>query len=64
MESEKDPASSPPPSGEANQDADRRGPPVIEVETLVAGGREAILMHDGQPYRLRITANDKLILTK
>ena len=29
-----------------------------------AGGREAILEHDGQDYRLRITANGKLILTK
>jgi hemin uptake protein HemP len=31
---------------------------------LLAGEREAILEHDGQDYRLRITANGKLILTK
>ena len=28
-----------------------------------AGEREAILEHDGQEYRLRTTANGKLILT-
>ena len=36
----------------------------IIVSELLAGGREAILVHDGQDYRLRITANGKLILTK
>jgi hemin uptake protein HemP len=30
----------------------------------LGGDREAILEHDGQDYRLRITANGKLILTK
>ncbi len=42
--------------------------PQVKVRVLVAellkGGREAILEHDGQDYRLRITANGKLILTK
>ncbi len=36
----------------------------LKVSELLAGGREAILEHDGQDYRLRITANGKLILTK
>jgi hemin uptake protein HemP len=36
----------------------------LKVSDLLAGGREAILEHDGQDYRLRITANGKLILTK
>jgi hemin uptake protein HemP len=36
----------------------------LKVSDLLAGDREAILEHDGQDYRLRITANDKLILTK
>ena len=31
---------------------------------LLGSDREAILEHDGQDYRLRITANGKLILTK
>jgi hemin uptake protein HemP len=34
------------------------------VSELLQGGREAILLHDGAEYRLRITANGKLILTK
>ncbi len=36
----------------------------VLVCELLAGRREAILVHGGQDYRLRITANGKLILTK
>ena len=36
----------------------------VVVAELLQGGREAVLEHDGQDYRLRITANGKLILTK
>jgi hemin uptake protein HemP len=36
----------------------------LKVSELLGGDREAILEHDGQDYRLRITANGKLILTK
>ena len=36
----------------------------IEVSELLEGEREAILVHGGQEYRLRIAANGKLILTK
>jgi hemin uptake protein HemP len=36
----------------------------VQVAELLRGGREAILEHDGMDYRLRITANGKLILTK
>ena len=35
-----------------------------KVSDLLEGDREAILEHGGQDYRLRITANGKLILTK
>ena len=38
--------------------------PIINVRDLVAEGKEAIILHDGEQYRLRITAKDKLILTK
>jgi hemin uptake protein HemP len=38
--------------------------PVFDVRELLAGGREAIIVHAGERYRLRVTANDKLILTK
>ena len=36
----------------------------VAVKDILKGGREAILEHDGMDYRLRITANGKLILTK
>jgi hemin uptake protein HemP len=38
--------------------------PVIDVRDLMANSREAVLIHDGERYRLRITAKDKLLLTK
>ena len=38
--------------------------PVIDVRVLMGEAREAILVHQGESYRLRVTANDKLILTK
>jgi hemin uptake protein HemP len=54
---------------EVEQSTPRRASPVaklrrLKVSELLAGDREAILEHDGQEYRLRITANGKLILTK
>lgn len=36
----------------------------IDVASLVGSGREVVLVHRGERYRLRITANGKLILTK
>jgi hemin uptake protein HemP len=38
--------------------------PVFDVRELLGGGREVIIIHAGERYRLRVTANDKLILTK
>jgi hemin uptake protein HemP len=38
--------------------------PRIAIETLLAGGREVILLHGETEYRLRLTSNGKLILTK
>ena len=38
--------------------------PRIDASTLLAASREIILVHNQQEYRLRITSNDKLILTK
>ncbi|WP_410825741.1 hemin uptake protein HemP [Methylobacterium sp. sgz302003] len=37
---------------------------VIRTASLMSGRREVIILHAGERYRLRITANDKLILTK
>lgn len=31
---------------------------------LLAGGREAVIVHGQDEYRLRVTSNGKLILTK
>lgn len=39
-------------------------PPVVDVATIIGDGREAVILHRGERYRLRLTANDKLILTK
>lgn len=38
--------------------------PTIESAHLFALGREIRIQHEGQEYRLRITSNNKLILTK
>ena len=42
----------------------RSQPTRIEASQLLGGNREVILEHDGQEYRLRLTSNGKLILTK
>jgi hemin uptake protein HemP len=36
----------------------------VESPTLFERGREVVIVHHGQEYRLRITKSDKLILTK
>ncbi len=33
-------------------------------QRLLAGGRELVIEHHGNEYHLRVTRNDKLILTK
>jgi hypothetical protein len=38
--------------------------PHVAVETILGDNREAVLLHNGEAYRLRVTANNKLILTK
>ena len=44
--------------------SDPKRPIRLQVAQMMDGGREAILEHAGQDYRLRITSNGKLILTK
>ncbi len=34
------------------------------TKVLFAGAREIVIEHDGVEYRLRLTSQDKLILTK
>ena len=36
----------------------------VESALLFQRGREVVIVHRGQEYRLRITKSDKLILTK
>ncbi len=38
--------------------------PTIDSTRLFAVGREIRISHEGEEYRLRITSNNKLILTK
>ncbi|MBI3198146.1 MAG: hemin uptake protein HemP [Rhodospirillales bacterium] len=38
--------------------------PVVDSSALMNGRRELVIRHNGQTYRLRVTASDKLILTK
>jgi len=44
-------------------------PPIQETARvhstdLLRGSRELLIQHNGDTYRLRLTSNDKLILTK
>lgn len=36
----------------------------VSAELLFCGAKEIVIRHQGDDYRLRITRNDKLILTK
>lgn len=38
--------------------------PVLDSRLLLNGGREVLIRHGDECYRLRHTRNDKLILTK
>lgn len=61
------------PGGKATPDASpgtdsdshgERAPPSVSSSELFAGHSELIIVHARDRYRLRITRNDKLILTK
>lgn len=39
-------------------------PPRLRSSELLSGSREAIIEHGAEQYRLRLTSNGKLILTK
>jgi hemin uptake protein HemP len=38
--------------------------PCIDSASLFRGARELVISHNGERYSLRVTRNDKLILTK
>ena len=44
--------------------AEKASAPRYKVSDLLGSGDEAVLEHGGEEYRLRITSNRKLILTK
>jgi hemin uptake protein HemP len=53
--------------GTAAPDAERAAAPTVPVldsRLLLNGGREVLIRHGDECYRLRHTRNDKLILTK
>ena len=59
------PGAAPEPHGPADEPtAEPRLVRRVESATLFERGREVIIVHHGQVYRLRITTSDKLILTK
>lgn len=37
---------------------------IVQANQLFQGTQEVLIDHNGETYRLRITKNDKLILTK
>lgn len=47
-------------TGERSPSKPRR----VRIEDLLGGGREVIIEHGSEEYRLRMTSNSKLILTK
>lgn len=56
----------PAPRKTAGSDGDEAGAGVTRLDSrsLFRTAREVIIAHDGADYRLRLTANGKLILTK
>ena len=50
--------------GDRDDDRPTEPAPVIDSQQLFGRGQEITIRHGQQLYRLRITRNDKLILTK
>ena len=48
----------------AEPDSSGAAPLVVDSVTLMAGRRELLIRHGDDVYRLRVTASNKLILTK
>jgi len=58
-----EPMGSKQPAAAKEKSADRR-PSVVDSLELLAGRRELLITHGAATYRLRLTASNKLILTK
>ena len=50
--------------GRSLADSVPAGIPTIESVSLLKGARELLIRHGANTYRLRVTASEKLILTK
>ena len=53
-----------PPQGSPDRAVPRRARKVLSTEELLEGAKEIGIVHGGQEYRLQVTRNGKLILTK
>lgn len=53
-----------PGEGVLPRDGTNSGVRRIDVADLLLGNKEAVIVHNGEEYRLRITSNGRLILTK
>lgn len=54
---------SPHPTPDRNRPSPDAEIPRISSESLLGPRRELLIVHNGREYRLRLTQNDKLILT-
>jgi len=52
------------PASEERRIHDVAGRPMVRSADLFQGGKEIVIRHGGEEYRLRITRTGKLILTK
>ncbi|HZP79352.1 MAG TPA: hemin uptake protein HemP [Pseudolabrys sp.] len=51
-------------SGPETMQRDTRTPRTISSRKLLGGGKLIVIRHEGEDYRLQLTAAGKLILTK
>jgi hemin uptake protein HemP len=52
------------PPNEPAATAPQNAPPLFFFESMARGGKEVLINHNEQLYRLRVTKNGKLILNK
>ena len=53
-----------PKPGPARSETARARPDSVNSKTLLGDRKELTIVHNDQKYKLRLTGNDKLILTK
>jgi hemin uptake protein HemP len=46
------------------REEEKDAPPVVSSDALLRGGRELVIRHGSERYRLLLTKSNKLILTK